>query len=79
LTIMAKTSMFSTLGRRYPEFNNLSTNHFSDLNRMNEIYPIVRKLREDYPAALNDFASYPTVSSKDLGQKIFSFVKNNLN
>ena len=46
---MAKVSMFAVLGRRYPEFNNLSTNHFSELNRMNEIYPIVRKLREDYP------------------------------
>lgn len=75
---MAKTSMFGVLGRRYPQFNNLSTNHFSELNRMNEIYPIVRALREEYPDAIAEFSNYPTIASKELGKKIFGFIQNHL-
>lgn len=76
---MAKQSMFRVLGTRYPQFRNLSANKFSELNRQEELYPIVRQLREDYPEiGVQAFPNYPTISTVDLGKKVFMFIKNNL-
>ena len=69
-------SLFTKLGLRYPQFNRLSSTRFSKLDRLTELYPIIKRLRIDYPVkAHNVFYGYPNISTRVLSNKLFTFIK----
>ena len=69
-------SLFEKLGQRYPQFRRLSSTRFSKLDRRTELYPIIKRLRIDYPVkAQSVFAGYPNISTEILSSKLFTFIK----
>lgn len=73
---MLQNGLFKALKANYPQFRNLSSNHFSKLDRRTEMYPIIKQLRADFPNKPG-LEGYSNKTSLEISRMLYKFVKNN--